>query len=99
MDDRRYAPREQWERLTPRELTAPQLREGANRAHGEVEVYRLQGFVGPEEQTLELLWIADTGRAAVASARGVFWTNAPTPEAALQRWATGTPQGERTRPR
>ena len=99
MSDRTFAPQEEWERLAPSAVASSELREGASRVSGEFTLYRLRAVVDGQEETLELLWVSRTQRAAVASPRGVLWTNAPSPEAALERWASGTARGQRTRPR
>lgn len=99
MDERKFATREQWEPIRPDQLTSPELRDGAKRSRGRVEAYRVRALVAGAEERVEVFWVEDTLRAAVASSQGVLWTNAGSPEGALRAWVAGTPRGERTQPR
>lgn len=96
MPDRLYAPRQKWERVPPTELASSELREGADRAEGPVEAYRVGARDGDQPLTLEVLWIMPSRRAAVATPDGVFWTDTPTIETALHRWAADMPHGTRS---
>lgn len=96
MKERVYARREQWERITPDDLRAQELREAAARAEGQLDAFRVTATDREEPVTLEVLWIVGSQRAGVASGDGVFWTNTPTIETALHRWAAGMPRGIRS---
>ena len=99
MANRRYTERERWESIPPASLTSSELRGGVERATGQVEAYRVAAFEDERPVTLEVLWLVQSRRAGIAAPEGVFWTETPTIETALHRWAGNIARGTRTTPR
>ena len=99
MTGRRYGTRDTWRSLSTTELASAELREAAERAGGKVEAYQVHALEGERPLSLEVLWLMDSRRAAIATSDEVFWTDTPTIETALHRWAGDYARGTRSQPR
>lgn len=99
MAERLYGSRDQWEHIAPPSLTNAELKAGLHRTSGHAELLRVPAVEDGREVELEVLWLAESERAAVAGPDYVFWTDAITIEIALQRWADRVARGARSTPR
>lgn len=77
----------QLQSINPEDLTPTDLREEAKAAEAESEEFLPYRLFNPQSAELAfMLWLPQAGRAGIAHGADARWTDATSPEQAVQRW-------------